>query len=364
MPEKPRPRVLTVDFWRGVALLTIFINHVPGNVFENFTHRNFGFSDATEVFVLLAGVAAGLAYLSKFEQPLQASVRVGLRAVQLYVAHLFLIVACAALIAYCVTLTDDDTLFVSLHLDVLINQTIEGLIGMVTLGLQPGYLNILPLYIVLLLLAPLFLMLVRRSPALALLLSAALYVATQLLPLRLPNYPGEGTWFFNPFAWQLLFVIGMVIGRSLKQGVAFRHRRALTLLSAVYLLISLVWVQSGFFPWWNLEPLPAFLWAFSKTDLHLPRLLHLAALAYLVTQIPIERWLRNNAAAERIMVVGRHALPVFCAGTVLAIAAQAIRAQMTPAFSLDLLLIGSGIALQIMLARLLEWNRGAVKVTA
>ncbi|MBM3642008.1 MAG: hypothetical protein FJX15_11855 [Alphaproteobacteria bacterium] len=34
-----------IDFWRGAALVTILISHIPGNILGNFTPRNFGFSD-------------------------------------------------------------------------------------------------------------------------------------------------------------------------------------------------------------------------------------------------------------------------------------------------------------------------------
>lgn len=44
-----------IDFWRGFALVTIFINHIPGNFYERFTHRNIGVSDSAELFVFLAG---------------------------------------------------------------------------------------------------------------------------------------------------------------------------------------------------------------------------------------------------------------------------------------------------------------------
>ena len=55
-------RDLRIDFFRGLALIMIFVNHVPGNMFEIFTSRNFGLTDAAEIFVFLAGYAAALAY--------------------------------------------------------------------------------------------------------------------------------------------------------------------------------------------------------------------------------------------------------------------------------------------------------------
>lgn len=62
-------RDLRIDFFRGLALLFIFIDHVPDNVLARFTLRNFGFADAAEVFVLLAGFSAVLAYGRTFERP-------------------------------------------------------------------------------------------------------------------------------------------------------------------------------------------------------------------------------------------------------------------------------------------------------
>ena len=51
-----------LDFFRGLCLAMIFINHVPGQIYETFTSRNFGFTDAAEGFVFMSGAAAGLAY--------------------------------------------------------------------------------------------------------------------------------------------------------------------------------------------------------------------------------------------------------------------------------------------------------------
>ena len=61
-------RLASVDFWRGFALVTIFVNHIPGNILEPFTHKNFGFSDAAEVFVFLAGVGVAFAYAGRVSE--------------------------------------------------------------------------------------------------------------------------------------------------------------------------------------------------------------------------------------------------------------------------------------------------------
>lgn len=44
-----------VDFWRGYALIAIFINHVPGIYCARFTHTNISISDSADLFVFLAG---------------------------------------------------------------------------------------------------------------------------------------------------------------------------------------------------------------------------------------------------------------------------------------------------------------------
>jgi hypothetical protein len=46
-----RERDFRLDFCRGVALIVIFIDHVPGNPLSSWTLRNFSFCDAAEVFV-------------------------------------------------------------------------------------------------------------------------------------------------------------------------------------------------------------------------------------------------------------------------------------------------------------------------
>ena len=51
-----------VDALRGAALLMMLADHVPDNLINRITIRNFGFADAAEIFVMLAGYASYLAY--------------------------------------------------------------------------------------------------------------------------------------------------------------------------------------------------------------------------------------------------------------------------------------------------------------
>jgi len=353
------PRYASLDFWRGLALLTIFVNHVPGNPAERFTHKNFGFSDAAEGFVLLAGVAAAIAYLPRMTAGAMArqTVRIGLRMWTLYVSHIVVIALCGAAIAYGVMATGDVRLLEATQFDQIIGAPLESWVGVATLGLQPAYLNILPLYIVLLAFTPLLLCLVAIDGRLALAASATVYVVAQMTGATLPSYPGVDAWYFNPLTWQFLFTVGLCAGAVLVRGGTVTVPGWVTALAVGYVLAALAWTQTGFYNPHDLSPLPRFVWDFDKTNLSLPRLLHVLALGVIIMALPLERWIRSAPAAWPFVLLGRNALPVFCTGTVLAIAVVPLRASELGHPSLDFLIVPGGIAVQLMLAWILEWYR-------
>lgn len=359
MSEASTDRFVSLDFWRGLALVTIFVNHIPGNPAEAFTHKNFGFSDAAEAFVLLAGVAAALAYLPGMAAGTYArqSVRIGLRAWTLYVSHIVVIALCGAAVAYGVLATGDVRILEATQFDQIIGAPLEAAIGVATLGLQPAYLNILPLYIVLLLMTPALLCLVAIDARLALVASGAVYVVAQATGVALPSYPGVDAWYFNPLTWQFLFAVGLCAGAALVRGRALRVPGWLVALAVAYVVGALVWTRSGFYYPHDLAPVPRFVWDFDKTNLSLPRLLHVLSLAVIVMALPLEKLLRNASAARPVILLGRNALPVFCTGTVLAFAAMPLRAGELGHPALDFLIVPGGIAVQFMLAWMLEWYR-------
>jgi hypothetical protein len=52
---------LRVDAVRGISLLMIFADHASANILSRITLHNFGFADAAEIFVLLAGFSTMVA---------------------------------------------------------------------------------------------------------------------------------------------------------------------------------------------------------------------------------------------------------------------------------------------------------------
>src|ERR1039458_7718531 len=216
MKEKPFiapviiERDLRLDLFRGLALWLIFLDHIPSNAVSWITIRNYGFSDATEIFVFISGYTAAFVYGRAMQTAgfVVAAARVLKRAWQIYVAHVFLFAIYLAEIAY-VAHSFDNPLFTEEMgvLDFMKNPDVT-IVQALLLKFKPVHMDVLPLSIVLLLgCFPPVLWLLLRLPSIALAASATLYALMWQFEWNIAAYP-QGEWVFNPFAWQLLFVFG------------------------------------------------------------------------------------------------------------------------------------------------------------
>jgi len=321
MPLLRLNRDLRIDFFRGLALWWIFTDHIPADWLGSISMRNFAMCDATEVFVLLAGYAGGLAYGSTMRAQgwLYAAADVVRRAWTLYIAHIFLFVVFSAQVAYSATALDRSDYLDEIHLDVMGGAPYRALLEALTLHFQPAYLNVLPLYVVILLFFALVMPLLRWPPALAA-LSFGLYAVARIFGLNLPSWTGGG-WFFNPFTWQLLFMMGAIL--SYAPGEMPKRR---TLLDAVSWCVVVFGLIMQWVVWQHpsvTEHLPAgvvrALMSVDKEGLHPFRLISILALTWLVARyVPRHaRWLSWRIATPFVLA-GQHSLPVFCAGIFLA----------------------------------------------
>ena len=358
----PGGRDPRLDVFRGLALATIFVNHVPGTVFETLTSRNFGFSDAAEAFVLMSGIAAGLAYspdLTAPERFWRGARRVWARAWTLYMVHIVTTMMAVGIAAAAARVFGVDRMIEINNVGAFFDDQIGVMIGLPTLMHQLGYFNILPLYAVLLLATPALIALGHRRPVVLLALSAALWVAAGTFRLNFPNYPNPGGWFFNPFSWQLIFVLGLLTGIAMRRGerlVPVDPR--LVWASALFLLAVLVWMlvpplaqagremlRAGYE-----AGLPFWVVSFDKTFVAVPRLLHVLALFYIVSALPQVRAAAGMAWARPFALMGRQGLPVFATGSVLSILAQAIRAGAPESVVLDAWVVAVGLLIQLAVA--------------
>lgn len=363
MPDLPHQRDQRIDLFRGIALVMIFINHIPGTIWENLTSRNFGFSDAAEGFVLMSGIAAGLAYGPAFlkRQPLwPATLRPWRRALTIWAVHVLVV---ALVLALFLALAEHPAIAeMAKRRNILpaIQDPASYLLPLTLLSHQFAYADILPMYVVLMIVAPGILWCAVRAPGWTMAASLALWFLIGLLRIRVPTWPLDNGWFFNPLAWQVLFVAGILTGLALRQ-----RRRLLPVrtwavwLSAAVVIAAAFWVQvpviaawggHGFWLLHEYAGLPPVLTAFDKSFVFFPRLLHILALAYLISALP---WLRTAAAHPRLApltLLGRHSLPVFASSTVLAYGAQVIKAMSPPSLLLDSALIAAGLAILFAIA--------------
>ena len=308
-------RDLRVDFFRGVALWWIFIDHIPDNWVAQFSLRNFALCDATEVFVLLAGYAAGLAYGKSMDRNgwVFAGADVLKRAWTLYIAHIFLFVVFSAQVSYSATALDRSDYLEEMNLDVMADAPYRAMLEALTLHFQPAYLNILPMYIALLTLFAFLLPLLRRPPLLAA-LSICLYAAVRLFGINLPSWTGGG-WYFNPFAWQLLFVLGAIIAYA--PGDMPRRTRLLDLTCLFFVIMGVVlqWIVLPHPEIAALVPgrLSRIMLSIDKEGLHPLRLVSILTLAWVTSRLvpSTAKWV-GYRGARVFVIMGQHSLPVFC----------------------------------------------------
>ncbi len=335
-----------IDFFRGLALIVIFVDHIPFNIYSYLTPRNFGLSDAAEIFVLVSGISAAYAYFGRFAsgERLLAGVRAVRRGFLLYVAHLFGTVAMLGMFAAAALWLAEPSFIEQNNLRPFFADPVRGLAGIVTLGHQLGFFNILPMYIVFLFILPAMMFLATRSLALLLAVSFLVYLAAGTYRLNFPNFPNEGGWFFNPLAWQFLFAIGFAAGVKLRSGVAVSFYPWLWYVALAYVALSAAWVV---IPLWGTLPeldLPFLVYGSDKTFLTMGRLLHALALAYVVGNSVIATYLGARLGPSNpVVLLGKHALVTFVLGTLVSMAGLILKVAFEggPIFDFDLYCFGS-----------------------
>jgi hypothetical protein len=369
-PRKQRDR--RIDLFRGLALAMIFINHIPGTIYETLTSRNFGFSDAAEGFVFLSGTSAALAYAAGMSGPKlwPGVAKIWGRAWTLYLVHLLVTVWVIGIAAATMRFGGESGLLLADNIQYLFKDMAGVLTGLPLMTHQIGYVNILPMYAVLLLASPALIVAGAKAPLMTLAGSLALWLVAGLWMIDLPNFPTPGGWFLNPFSWQLLFVLGLLTGLALRRGERFVPRHpGLIALSVGMLILSLVWVKvpafadhaNAFLGKLSTMGVPSLVRNFDKTYLSVPRLAHALALIYLLTALPVVKTLSDSRWTEPLAQMGRVALPVFALGTILSFAARSAMAVWGDGPVVESALIGGGVLLLWAFAFCLERARGAAR---
>ena len=355
-------RDIRLDLFRGLALWFIFVDHVPTNVVSWLTVRNYGFSDATEIFVFISGYTAVIAYARMMQREgwVRAAARIFRRVWQLYVAHILLFVAFTAQIVWVSIARDMPSLIEEMELMGLGDNPYQAILAAALLQFRPINLDVLPLYIVLLAVFPFVLPAVIRWPFWVIGGSLAIYAATCRFSWNIPAYPEGKVWYFNPLAWQVVFYVGAacaVLGPQLKR--LDRFGRLLSTLAVLYLLFSAFIALS-----WHYNPLqeitPAWvarlIYPIDKTNIDILRFMHFLAVAWLVRAlIPVDAAFLRWRVFHPLRRCGEQSLLIFCIGTFLALSAQIVVSYFEESLLSQIVVSVAGILIMCAAAYVATW---------
>jgi hypothetical protein len=363
-------RELRLDLFRGLALWLIFIDHLPPNLLTWFTIRNYGFSDATEIFIFISGYTAAFVYGRAMLEAgvVVATARILRRVWQIYVAHVFLFTIFLAEISYVATSFENPLYSEEMGIMDFLKQPDVTIVQALLLRFRPVNMDVLPLYIVLMLFLPLILWLMKWKADVTLALSAALYAVTWQYDLYLSAYP-NGFWAFNPFAWQLLFVFGAWCAL----GGAKRMSRILS--SPITLWIAFAYLAASFFVTltWHFPQLnflmpkriEQWMYPINKTDLDVLRFAHFLALAAITVRFLPSDWSGLKSPWLRPLILcGQHSLEIFCLGVFLAFAGHFVLAERSGGAALHFVISVSGILIMCGMAWLISWYKHSADKSA
>jgi hypothetical protein len=356
-------RDVRFDLFLGIANWSLFLDHIPNNFVNWITIRNFGFSGAADAFVFVIGYTVSLTYAGIMLErgALVGATRMFKRAWQLYAAYIVLFAI------YIVTIGDvaaryaAPDLFYQFNIVGLVDQPIRIIGHGLLLQSRALNLDVLQLCVLLMACFPVVLWLMLRRPGLALAGSVVLYFAARHFEWNLASYP-DGTWYFNPFCWQLLYVFGAWCAlEGTRKDWSFLKSPVLLYLAVAYLVFAFVMTMAGRLPEFG-NMFPGWLFdAFNPNDkenLAPYRVLHFVVIAFFVTRFLSKDWPGLQwPIFQPLIVCGRQSLSVFCVGVFLSFAARLALVTGSGSLLAQLLVSGFGIAIMTLVARYITWSK-------
>jgi hypothetical protein len=352
-------RDLRLDAFRGLALWFICLDHIPDNVVAWLTLRNYGFSDTTEVFVFVSGYTCMLAYGGALREQgwLTTVTRALRRGWEIYVAFLLLLIAYLAVVW---AVGGGSRYLDETNTAIFFENPGTAIVRAAFMQYTPVNTDVLPTFVLLHLAFPGLLWLLIRNFAVALAASLLLYLLVQAFGWNLPAWP-QGQWFFNPLAWQALFVFGAWYaneGAGRLRTIA--QSRAALVLAMLYLAFSLAvalsWqfkVLEGFVP----DALSKLIYPVDKSNLSPLRLLHFLALAIVVVRLTERK--RHSLMKPWITAMircGENSLAMYCFGVLLSFMGRAVLVEFSGTIAMQVAVSIAGIALMVAAATLMTWT--------
>ena len=367
LPDKGRD--LRLDLFRGVANWAIYLDHIPDNVVNWITTRNYGFSDAADLFVFISGYTASFVYARMMLDRgfVVGATRLTKRVWQLYVAHIILFVIYIAAITYLALRFGDSEMINEFNVAGLIDNATETLRQGLLLKFKPVNLDVLPLYIVLMGLFPPVLWFMLRQPDLTMVISIVLWLVTRQMGWNLPAYPA-GTWYFNPLAWQVLFVFGAWCSMGgARKSMAIINSKYTLWFCIAYLVLALAMTMAGKFPDFG-ALFPHWLYSTfnpnDKTFLAPYRFIHFVIIVILTVRFVPKDWPGLEwKVFDPLVVCGQQSLAVFCVGVFLSFVAHFLLSLSSGSILVQILVSIAGISIMTLVAYYISWSKRQDKPT-
>lgn len=372
-------RSLEIDVFRGFALIFIVVDHIAGGMLAWTTLRNVAVADATEVFVFLAGLVTAMAYtrLAARKGEAAADRRFVRRSLEIYRAFVVLAGLMFASGGLVLLWGVDTPSLGGSQIKHFLAAPLRSVYEVLTLQRQPFLADILPMYAFFALLTPLAIRLARRSWMWLLAASGALWLAApwllQFLPITVIPH-----WAFNPFAWQAVFVLGLIVGLypDLPQRPGKRMRQALTLAAGLVFLAGAVFSLFSFHA--GLREIFLSTWfehglqTFSKTNASAVRIINFLAIAWLVHAVVKSGVLTPLfKRLTLVALVGKNGLVCFVGGAVISVLAEALSYALSGgapvwyfALPVDILAVAALIGLALVRERMVARQRAPAKTGA
>ena len=346
----------------GIANWSVFVDHIPNNVVNLLTLRNFGFSGAADLFVFVVGYGVAVIHgrIALERGYLVAATRIFRRVWRLYAAYVVLFVIYIDTIAYVASQSMAPEIIHEYNISGILEHPLRILVRGLVLQEEPLNLDLLQLMIPLMAFFPFALWGLLRRPNLTLAASVALYLAARWFEWNFRVYPDQ-EWTFNPLCWQMLMVLGGWFAVTGASGRALREIGWLRILAGSYLIFAMAVTLlrhspalSAYLPDFLLDGIaPA-----DKESLAPYRVVHFLALALLATYlIPADHPGLRLKPLQAVIKCGEEWLAVFCVGVFLSFAGHLILITSANLVVMQIVVSLAGFAAMTAVAYYVAWSK-------
>ncbi len=346
----------------GIANWSVFVDHIPNNVVNLLTLRNFGFSGAADLFVFVVGHGVAIIHgrMALERDYLVAATRIFRRVWRLYAAYVVLFVIYIATIAYVASQSMAPEIIHEYNISGILEHPLRILVRGLVLQEEPLNLDLLQLMIPLMAFFPFALWGLLRRPNLTLAASVALYVAARWFDWNFRVYPDQ-EWTFNPLCWQMLMVLGGWFAVTGAPGRALRDMPWLRILAGTYLVFAMAITllrhspaTSAYLPDLLLDSIAPT----DKENLAPYRVVHFLALAFLATHlVPADHPGLRLKPLQAVIRCGEEWLAVFCVGVFLSFAGHLILITSANLVAMQIVVSLAGFAAMTAVAYYVAWSK-------